>query len=112
MRDAAAQQRDATQRKANSLRAAAAAGGGSGGGGYSGAPGGHKGFTTILGARVPLSEAPAVLTTEPTDDVVQEQWLEDLKVMDALLRNATGGSESSSFVLGVKLMNYGRTAPM
>jgi hypothetical protein len=59
-----------------------------------------------------MSEAPAVLTTEPTDDAVEQQWLEDLKVMDALLRNATGGSESTAFVMGIKLMNYGRTAPM
>ncbi len=116
MRDAAAQQREVMQQQTNALRAAtvAAAGGGSGGAGYGGSAGVHqKGFTTILGARVPLNEAPAVLTTAPIEEAVEDQWLEDLKVMDALLRNATGGPESSSsFVLGVKMMNFGRTAPM
>src|SRR5687768_12943651 len=108
MRDAAVVQREAMKLQANTLRKATVAASG-GGGGYGGS---HKGFTTILGARIPMSEAPAVLTTEPTDDAIEEQWLEDLKVMDALLRNATGGSESSSFVLGVKMMNFGRTPPM
>ena len=58
-----------------------------------------------------MSEEPAVLTTEVTDPAVQEQWEEDLRVMDVLLKNATGGTEGGLTVFGIQT-SFGRVTPM
>ena len=64
-------------------------------------------------ARSSNTDTPVVLMTKPTERAVEDEWIEDLKVMDKLLRDAigdTGGNDPSA--MGIPLVMLGRATPM
>jgi hypothetical protein len=70
---------------------------------------------TSVKRRSPIAaEAPVILTTESLDKDAQGEWVEDLRVMDKLIRKALGDSARPYMLdmLGVQVGPSARPSPM
>ena len=63
-------------------------------------------------ARSPIDK-PTLLITQPLDPHAADEWTEDLKIMDRLLRNAVThtGDEDVPVAMGIKLTLFGHIPP-
>ena len=79
----------------------------------------HAGIKSAAGERgqnhrFPVVSGPALLITQPMDAETEATWLDDMNVMDRLLRDAIQrtGSEGAPTAMGIKLTTIGRLTPM